>query len=171
MSRSSWADMDCSVAQTLEVIGEWWTLLILRNAFHGMHKFDDFQKQLGISTSVLSARLKKLTDAGVLSRHSSEHDGRSVEYRLTEKGLELYPVMISLKQWGDKWRPNGRGLRLDLRDRKTGRRIAGAQVLSAEGTPLDPRDVEVRPGPGADRSTRSLIAHRGHAPPSQPPED
>ena len=160
MSRSSWADMDCSVAQTLEVIGEWWTLLILRNAFHGMHTFDEFQKQLGISTSVLSARLKKLTDAGVLSRQSSPHDGRSVEYRLTEKGLDLYPIMISLMQWGDKWRPNGRGLRLDLRERKTGRRIGGVRVLSASGEPLGPRDVEVRAGPGADAMTRSLVSFR-----------
>ena len=152
--------MDCSVAQTLELIGEWWTLLILRNAFHGMRTFDEFQKQLGISTSVLSARLKKLTDAGVLSRQSSKDDGRSVEYRLTEKGLELYPVMISLMQWGDKWRPNGRGLRLDLRERKTGRRIAGVRVVSANGEPLGPRDVEVRAGPGADATARSLVSLR-----------
>jgi DNA-binding HxlR family transcriptional regulator len=152
--------MDCSVAQTLELIGEWWTLLILRNAFHGMRTFDEFQKQLGISTSVLSARLKKLTDAGVLSRQSSKHDGRSVEYRLTEKGLELYPIMISLMQWGDKWRPNGRGLRLDLRERKTGRRIAGVRVVSANGEPLGPRDVEVRAGPGADATARSLVSLR-----------
>ena len=152
--------MDCSVAQTLELIGEWWTLLILRNAFLRMRTFDEFQKQLGISTSVLSARLKKLTDAGVLSRQSSAHDGRSAEYRLTEKGLELYPVMIALMQWGDKWRPNGRGLRLDLRERKTGRRIAGVRVLSAAGEPLGPRDVEVRAGPGADATARSLVSLR-----------
>ncbi len=153
--------MDCSVAQTLELIGEWWTLLILRNAFHGMRTFDEFQKQLGISTSVLSARLRKLTDAGVLSRQTSERDGRSVEYRLTEKGLELYPIMISLMQWGDKWRPNGRGRRLDLRERKTGRRIAGVRVLSADGEPLGPRDIEVRAGPGADAVARSLVSLRG----------
>jgi DNA-binding HxlR family transcriptional regulator len=152
--------MDCSVAQTLELIGEWWTLLILRNAFHGMRTFDEFEKQLGISTSVLSARLKKLTDAGILLRETSALDGRSVEYRLTEKGLELYPVMISLMQWGDKWRPNGRGLRLDLRERKTGRRIAGVRVLSADGEPLGPRDVEVRAGPGADATARSLVSLR-----------
>ena len=125
-----------------------------------MHTFDEFQKQLGISTSVLSARLKKLTDAEVLSRQSSAHDGRSVEYRLTEKGLELYPVMISLMQWGDKWRPNGRGRRLDLRERKTGRRIAGVRVLSADGEVLGPRDVEVRAGPGADATARSLVSRR-----------
>lgn len=152
--------MDCSVAQTLELIGEWWTLLILRNAFHGMRTFDELQKQLGISTSVLSARLKKLSDAGVLSRQASVRDGRSVEYRLTKKGLELYPIMISLMQWGDKWRPNGRGRRLDLRERKTGHRIAGVRVVSAEGEPLEPWDVEVRAGPGADATTRALVAHR-----------
>lgn len=159
MSRSSWADMDCSVAQTLDLVGEWWTLLILRNAFHGMRTFDEFQKQLGISTSVLSARLKKLSDAGVLLRETSERDGRSVEYRLTQKGLELYPVMISLMQWGDKWRPNGRGRRLDLREKRTGKRIEGARVVAADGRPLEPFEIEVRAGPGADALTRGLIAH------------
>ncbi|MEM7136923.1 MAG: helix-turn-helix domain-containing protein [Myxococcota bacterium] len=159
MSRSL-ADMDCSVAQTLNVIGEWWTLLILRNAFHGMRTFDDFQAQLGISTSVLSARLKKLTDEGVLSRSPSAHDGRSFEYRLTAKGLELYPVMISLMQWGDKWCPNGRGRRLDLLERETGARIQGARVLSREGKPLDAWDIDVRAGPGADPTTQDLVKRR-----------
>ncbi|MGB5810669.1 MAG: helix-turn-helix domain-containing protein [Polyangiales bacterium] len=157
MSRSSWADVDCSVAQALDVIGEWWTLLILRNAFHGMRTFEAFQEHLGISSSVLSARLRKLTDAGVLSRHASKSDGRSVEYRLTRKGLELYPVMISLKQWGDEWCSNGRGLRLELLEKATGAPIAGAQVMSRDGSPLHAWEVEVRAGPGADDLTRRLL--------------
>ena len=157
MSRSSIADIDCSVAQTLEVVGEWWTLLILRNVFHGVRTFDAFQEQLQISSSVLSARLKKLTDAGVLVRRQSKTDRRSFEYRLTEAGLELYPIFVALMQWGDRWRPNGRGQRVELCDKATGRPIAGAMVMTEDGRALHAWEVEPVAGPGADETTRQLI--------------
>ncbi len=153
----STSHIDCSVVKTAEIIGEWWSLLILRNAFHGMRTFDAFQRQLDISSSVLSARLKKLTEAGVLQKVPSSADGRSFEYRLTPAGMDLYPVIISLMQWGEKWRPNGKGDRMLLLEKSTGLPIRGAEVLSAKGQPLKAWDVEVVAGPGADESVRELV--------------
>lgn len=103
MRLTSLADWNCSVARTLDVIGEWWTLLIIRDAFRGTRRFEDFQASLGLARSVLTARLAKLTDSGVLVREAySEHPPR-YEYRLTAKGRELFPVIVALIGWGDQW--------------------------------------------------------------------
>ncbi len=160
MSRSSLSAVDCGAAQALDILGEWWTLLILRNAFHGMRTFDAFQEHLGISSSVLSARLKKLCEAEVLEKRPSAHDGRSFEYRLTERGLELYPVMVGLVLWGEKWFPNGRGPRVKLRERRTGELAEGVHLMSKGGQPLSPFEVVPEAGPGADDKFRALIDHR-----------
>jgi len=149
--------MDCSVAQTLDIVGEWWSLLILRNAFHGMRTFDAFQKQLDISSSVLSARLKKLTEAGVLIKVPCSDDKRSFEYRLTPAGMDLYPVLIGLMQWGEKWRPNTRGQRIVLLEKATGKPLQGVEVLSADGRPLKAWQVQPVAGPGADEHVHELI--------------
>ncbi|MEC9345554.1 MAG: helix-turn-helix domain-containing protein [Pseudomonadota bacterium] len=152
--------MNCAVARTLEVVGDWWTLLILRNAFHGMRTFDAFQQQLGISSSVLSSRLKTLTEAGVLERRRSRDDRRSFEYRLTDCGLDLYPVLISLMEWGERWAADPRGRRLDLIEKATGQPVAGVAVLSADGRPLSARDVRPEAGPASDDQTRDLLSLR-----------
>jgi DNA-binding HxlR family transcriptional regulator len=103
MRLTSLAGWNCSIARTLDVVGEWWTLLILRDAFRGTRRFDDFQESLGVARSVLTARLAKLTEHGVLERSEySEHPPR-YEYRLTDKGLALFPVIAALIRWGDEW--------------------------------------------------------------------
>ena len=103
MRRTSFADVDCSIAQTLEVVGEWWTLLILRDAFQGVRRFEDFQRDLGIARNVLTQRLARLVDEQILERQRYQTQPERFEYRLTDKGLELYPVLISLMRWGDRW--------------------------------------------------------------------
>jgi DNA-binding HxlR family transcriptional regulator len=103
MRRTSFSDMDCSVAQTLEVIGEWWTLLILRDSFQGVRRFDDFQRRLGVARNVLTQRLDRLVEQGILERRQYQDRPARYEYRLTEKGLDLYPVVIALMDWGDRW--------------------------------------------------------------------
>ena len=164
MKKAAVAAMDCAVAQTLDVIGDWWTLLILRNAFHGMRTFDNFQTDLGISTSVLSQRLKTLCTNGVLEKRRSSSDGRSFEYRLTDSGLELYPILIALMQWGERYRPNPQGVRVELRERVSGKLIDGVHVLARDGRRLGARDVTPVAGPGADDQTRALLSHRGRRP-------
>lgn len=156
MSTSSLSEIDCGVAKTLSVVGEWWGLMILRNAFHGMRTFDAFQENLNISTSVLSARLKTLTEAGVLERRRSETDGRSYEYRLTEAGFDLYPIIVGLLNWGEKWDPSPDGKRMRLYEKATGEEIFGAAVITRDGRRLDPREVRAEAGPGASPKVRAL---------------
>src|SRR5688572_8693998 len=103
MRRVSFADMHCPIAQSLEVIGEWWTLLILRDCFLGVSRFEDFVDRLGIARNVLTDRLDTLVDAGVLRRRPYDEARSRHDYLLTEKGRALWPVMTALRQWGDEW--------------------------------------------------------------------
>jgi DNA-binding HxlR family transcriptional regulator len=103
MRRTSFSEMDCSVAQTLEVIGEWWTLLILRDTFQGVRRFDDFQRRTGVARNVLTQRLERLVEHGILERRRYQDRPARHEYRLTDKGLDLYPVVIAMMDWGDRW--------------------------------------------------------------------
>lgn len=96
-------DLNCSVARTLEVVGERWSLLILRDALYGVRRFDDFQQGLGIARNILTDRLSKLVGHGVLEKRQYEEKPPRYEYRLTDKGRELVPVLLAMMRWGDKW--------------------------------------------------------------------
>ena len=103
MKRTSFAGMECSVAQALEVVGEWWTLLIVRDAFLGVRRFEEFQRRLGVSRNVLTDRLDTLVEHGIFALVRYQDRPPRSEYRLTDKGRDLYPVIVSLRQWGDRW--------------------------------------------------------------------
>jgi DNA-binding HxlR family transcriptional regulator len=113
MERKSFSEMHCSVAQCLEVMGEWWTMLIVRDAFLGIRRFDQFQERLGISRNILNQRLNSLVEHGVLEKvQYNEHPPR-YEYKLTAKGRDLWPVVTAMRQWGDKYAaPEGPPLRM-----------------------------------------------------------
>src|SRR5947209_4215935 len=147
MERKSFSDMHCSVAQCLEVVGEWWTLLIVRDAFLGVTRFDEFQERLGISRNVLGQRLHRLIEAGVLTKVPySEHPPR-FDYRLTERGRDLWPVINTMRQWGDKHAaPDGPPLRLVHKE--CGHISEPRLVCSTCGEPIGARDVKAVPGPG-----------------------
>ena len=100
---SSFDGLDCSVARSLEHIGERWTFLILRDAFYGIRRFDDFQESLGIARNILTKRLAKLVDTGIMRKEQYQEHPPRHEYRLTEKGRDLVPLLTSLLAWGDKW--------------------------------------------------------------------
>jgi DNA-binding HxlR family transcriptional regulator len=102
-ARKTFATQPCSIARTLDVVGDWWTLLVLRDVFRGAHRFDELKSGLGIATNVLTARLKRLTDAGILERRAYQEHPPRFDYELTEKGRDLYPVLIALLQWGDRY--------------------------------------------------------------------
>src|SRR5271168_4955274 len=103
MQRKSWASSKCPMARSVDVIGDWGSLLILREAFGGTTRFDDFQKKLDISRNLLTARLKKLVARGIFKRRPIAEEARRHEYVLTEMGEDLLPMIIALRQWGDRW--------------------------------------------------------------------
>ncbi len=110
MKRTSLGDHPCSIARTLDVAGEWWTPLILRDVAYGVTRFGEIQEDLGISANVLSDRLGGLLDEGILERRVYQQRPERHEYRLTEKGADLIPALLALMQWGDRWQwPDGRG--------------------------------------------------------------
>lgn len=145
MKLKSFEQFNCSLAQTLSVIGEHWTLLIIRDAFFGLTRFDQFQKSLGISRNVLTLRLKKLVDEDVLEK--SDGPGHS-EYRLSEKGLTLQPILVAMTQWGEQHMPNPAGERIVFTDRQNGKRIKPVSIYAADGRPLGPSDLQTQFGPG-----------------------
>src|SRR5664280_719114 len=154
MERKSFAGMDCSVAQCLEVVGEWWSMLIVRDAFLGVTRFDDFRRRLGISRNILQQRLATLVDAGVLVRVPySEHPPR-YDYRLTDKGRDLWPVLTTMRQWGDRYAaPSGPPLEV----------THNACGSGGVGGRPPPPGVAGRPGVGAGRRGAPFR----HGPPGQ----
>jgi DNA-binding HxlR family transcriptional regulator len=148
MLRNDYANQNCSIAGTLELIGERWTPLILRDAFMGVRRFDEFQGRLGIARNVLQSRLTRLVDEGILRRVPYQERPPRHEYRLTRKGVELWPVIVALMKWGDRHLfPDGPPVILGHRD--CGGEIDDRRICQACGKPLEPNDVEVRLGPGA----------------------
>ena len=109
MLNRTYPDQDCSIARTLEVVGERWSLLILREAFWGTHRFDDFQERLGIARNVLTTRLAHLCDSGLLERQQYSERPPRYEYHLTDAGRALGPVLIALIKWGDAYQPSPDG--------------------------------------------------------------
>ena len=148
MQRTTFGDMNCSVAQCLDVVGEWWSLLILRDAFLGVTRFDHFQARLGIARNILTQRLNRLVDNAVLKRVPYENHPPRSEYRLTPKGRDLWHVMAAMRQWGDRWAaPTGPPLR--VKHKGCGRIVEVTPVCSSCGKRLDVHALTAIPGPGA----------------------
>lgn len=135
---------NCSLARTLAVIGDRWTLLVLREAFLRVRRFEDFQKSLGIARQVLSDRLAHLTEAGVLEKRPYQDKPLREEYRLTEKGLDLYPALIGLLEWGDKHYAGPDGPPVLRRHKPCGHDLKTVLTCAECGEPVHPRDVEPR---------------------------
>jgi DNA-binding HxlR family transcriptional regulator len=132
---------ECGISAALEVVGERWSFLILRGAFNGLRHFEEFQTNLGIARNILSNRLGRLVEHGILRRDPDPADRRKVTYRLTEKGRDLLPVLLSLRQWGERW-ISGMPSNPVLVDRYTRKPIAPIVVQSADGRALSLRDME-----------------------------
>ena len=146
--RTDLSAMNCSMARALDVIGEWWTLLVLREVFFGRRNFTQMHETLGVARNILSDRLATLVDNGVLERRVDPTDGRRSEYHLTAKGSELFPVLVLLMQWGDRWADDGSGPPLILTDRTTGHALDPALVDATTGRTIDLSQVQPRRGPG-----------------------
>lgn len=158
MHKVSFARMNCSVAQTLEIIGERWTLLILRDSFLGVRRFDEFVQRLGIARNVLTQRLDTLVVAGILERRPYRDFGNRYDYVLTEKGLALWPVLVTLRKWGDEWIFGKEAEPLLLEHRNHGHHTQALMVCDVCGERLDARSVRAIRGPGSVDD--SLLAPR-----------
>ncbi len=154
----------CSIARALEVVGERWSLLIVRDAlFAGSTRYNDFQRSLGVATNILKARLDGFVEAGIMRRHQYSEQPELYEYLLTEKGRDLAPALIALTAWGDKWAaPDGPPILYS--HTVCGSPVSPEVVCATCGRLEDPAEVQARPGPGMPaeriRFMENLMARR-----------
>jgi DNA-binding HxlR family transcriptional regulator len=144
--------LNCSLAQALDIVGDWWTLLIVRDLFIGANRFGEIQKSLGIARTMLASRLEQLERNGILERRGTP---RRPLYFLTKKGRDLFPALVALMQWGDRWAaPVGPPMRLTDRN---GRAAAPIAVQTRDGATITGENARFAAGPGAAASTRAFI--------------
>jgi len=172
MVKKSFSNMACSLARTLDVIGEWWSMLIVRDFFlgNGVRRFEQLRDSLGISRNILTERLRTLTEAGVIERVPLQEGGKRCAYKLTEKGVDLMPTMVAMMQWGEKWQAEPKERLVVVREKSTGEEIAPLRLHNQGGEPLDMRDLYLTAlGPQGeqvvkkwplDRVTDTVAAHK-----------
>lgn len=144
VKRTSHRDSLCGVARPLDVIGDGWSLLIVRDAFDGLRRFGEFQKSLGLAKNILSARLRNLVAHGIMATTPASHGGPHQEYVLTEKGRGLFPVLVALRQWGEDFCFDPDEAHVRLVDRKTGLPVRRLELHAQDGRLLGPEDAVVR---------------------------
>lgn len=158
MSRKRFDHMNCGVGRALEVFGDWWTLLIVRDAFLGLRRFGEFERSLGIAKNILTNRLERLVDHGIFDKVDIGEEGQRYEYRLTPKGEAILPALTALREWSDEW-VFGRGKEpMILTDRRTGKKIPKMRLRDARGRDLALRDLRAVPGPGATVDTKRRLS-------------
>ena len=150
--RKDLSSLNCSLAKALDIVGDGWTMLIIRDLFLGATRFADFASSLGIARNILTDRLARLTDAGLVAREGTEN--RPV-YQLTDKGYDLIPALVALLQWGDRWFAKD-GKPMLITDRSD-TEIPPMILRDLSGMPIAPRNISITPGPGADPRTRGYI--------------
>jgi DNA-binding HxlR family transcriptional regulator len=155
MLASDYPDQHCSIARSLELIGERWTLLVIRDVFNGKRRFEEIQRSLGVARNVLASRLNRLVEEGILYRHRYRERPERYEYRLTEKGLDLWPVLVTLLAWGDKHLAETDGPPVVLVHRDCGGRINDRRICEGCGAELGVRDAIALEG---DEARRVLAA-------------
>lgn len=148
MNRTRFDTWPCSVARSIDVVGDCWTPLILREAFYGERRFEGFQASLGLGRNVLTERLKRLVTAGLLRRVEYAKRPPRFEYRLTPMGRDFFPVLVALMHWGDTWLSKGKGVPVEVVDRASGQPVAVQVVDARTGKPIVLREVRARLGPG-----------------------
>lgn len=156
MTRTSLDHHNCSFARTVDIIGDRWSLMILRDAFYGVRRFSDFKANLGITQAVLSSRLNSLIEKGILVRKQPNDEIERYEYRLTECGRDLFTTVVAIVNWGDKWLHEDIGPPVLLRDTKTGSAVQ-AKVVDDNGVHVDLRQLKFAAGPGATEATTEVF--------------
>src|ERR1700689_5278842 len=149
MLKSDYADQNCSIARSLELVGERWTILVLRDVFLGRRRFDQIQQSLGVARNVLAARLDRLVAEEILEKVPYQERPLRHEYRLTPKGVDLWPVTVELLRWGDRYAAPDAGPPIVLRHKDCGGELGEGRDCMGCGEGLQASDVRAEPGPGA----------------------
>lgn len=144
MKQTSFSEMQCSVARSLESVGPWWSLLIVRDSMMGLRRFNEFQRSLGIAKNTLTNRLSELIENGIMQKVPSERGLKYAEYELTEKGIDLAPVVMALAQWGDKWAAHEKGPSYAFLDKNTGLEFSRIWPRRDNGEKVSLEDVVLK---------------------------
>jgi DNA-binding HxlR family transcriptional regulator len=148
MKRTSFARWPCSVARTLDLLGDWWTPLVLRDAFYGARRFGEFQRGLGIARNTLSDRLQRLVGEGLLEKRPYQTDPVRYDYLLTEKGRDFFGVIAAMSRWGDRWLADEAGPPITAHHKECGHDSHAEVVCARCGKPMTPENTSMRMGPG-----------------------
>jgi len=158
MLGNDYPDQACSIAGALEVVGERWSLLIVRDIMLGLRRFDELQAELGVARNVLQSRLTRLSEQGVIEKTLYQERPPRYEYRLTEMGLDLWPTMLALMRWGDRHAPRSAGPPVVVEHRGCGGEVDDHRVCERCGERLTVRDVRALPGPGISAGHPLVLA-------------
>ena len=148
VKRTSLEGNGCPVARSLDAIGDWWSLLIIRDAFLGRRRFGEFQRSLGLAKNILTVRLRALIDRGILTTEPASDGSAYREYVLTPKGRGLFPILVALRQWSEEFDERPEEIATILVDRDTGRPVQKLALCAQDGRSLGPADTTLRPRPG-----------------------
>ena len=157
MSKSRFSKHECPVARSLDQIGDWWTLLVVREVMYGLHQFNEIRDSLGISRAVLTKRLAALTENGILHRHSDPVDGRAAQYHLTQKGADLWPVILSLLTWANQYVVPEDEQIIRIESAHEGVPISGLSARDENGRHLALHETVLRPGRHASPHMRGRL--------------
>ena len=145
VKRTSFAGDNCPIARSLEALGDWWSLLIIREALLGVSRFGEFQKKLGLAKNILSVRLRALVDQGILATAPASDGSAYQEYRLTPKGRGVFPILVALRQWSEEFDERPEEITTLLVDREKGKPVRKLALYSEDGRQLDARDTALKP--------------------------
>ena len=158
VKRTSFEDDDCPIARSLDAIGDWWSMLIIREALFGTRRFGEFRKALGLAKNILTVRLRGLVDQGILKLAPASDGSAYREYLLTPKGRGVFPILVALRQWSEEFDDHPEQIATILIDKERGRQVRKLELYSQDGRLLTAADTALkpRPGPKAPRSGRRI---------------
>src|ERR1700758_4792024 len=155
VKRTSLADADCPIARALDVIGDWWSLLIVRDALLGRRRFGEFQKNLGLAKNILTTRLRTLVDRGILQMAPASDGSAYQEYVPTQKGRGIFPILVALRQWSEEFDEHPEEIATLLADRDSGRPVKKLELHASDGRLLGFGETTLKPQPATRRRQRA----------------
>jgi DNA-binding HxlR family transcriptional regulator len=154
VKRTSFENDDCPIARSLDAIGDWWSMLIIREALFGSRRFGEFQKSLGLARNILTVRLRALVDQGILQMAPASDGSAYQEYLLTPKGRGVFPILVALRQWSEQFDDHPEEITTILVDKEKGRPVRKLELHSQDGRLLGAGDTALKPRAGSKRATR-----------------